>query len=116
MSKKLKQDKRCPLGLKCHPTQPCPLAIERLKALEQAEGNVSHLQESKIPGCDWYINDKDSNYCFFKYIHDNQGKDHSTIDIAEKQSITQAAVYSGLNRAISKIKELPIFKLLKEDK
>ena len=116
MTSKPKQDKRCPLGLKCHPTQYCPLAIQRLKALERADGNVSHLQESKIPGCDWYCADKDSNYCFFKYIHDNSGKDHSTIDIAEKLSITQAAVYSGLNRAITKLKEMKIYKLLKGEK
>lgn len=109
-----KMDKRCPLGLNCFPTQTCPLAIQRLKALEQVDGNASHVQEAKMPGCDWAVNDKDSNYCFFKYMHDNEGKDHPTIEIAEKLLITQAAVYSGLNRAVSKVKESDIVKDLKK--
>lgn len=109
---KPKMDARCPLKLKNHPTQCCPLAIQRLKALERAEENATHLQESEICGCPFYVNDRESNYCFFKYIHDNATKDHSTIDIAEKLSITQAAVYSGLNRVITKIKETTIYKVL----
>jgi len=109
-----RQDKRCLLGLRCFPTQICPLAISRLKALEQIDGDTSHIQEDKLAGCPWAINDKDSHYCFFRYMHDNAGKDHPTIDIAEKLLITQAAVYSGLNRAVAKIKESDIVKGLKK--
>ena len=107
-------DKRCPLGLKEFPNQICPLAVQRLRALERVEGNTSHLQESKMPGCEWCVNDRESNYCFFRYIHDNQGQDHPTIEIAEKLLVTQAAVYSGLNRAIAKIKDSNIIADLKK--
>lgn len=110
----MKQDPRCPLGLKCFPGQICPLAVERLRALEQIDGNASHVQEEKLPGCSFAINDKDSNYCFFRYMYENEGKDHPTIEIAEKLLITQAAVYSGLNRAIVKIKESDLVKEAKK--
>lgn len=108
-------DQRCPLSLKTHPKQVCPLAVQRLKALENLNGNSSHMHESKLPGCEWALNDKESHYCFFKYIYDNGGKDHSTIEIAEKLMITQAAVYSGLNRALERIKDSDIVKVLKEN-
>jgi hypothetical protein len=106
----MKQDKRCPLRLQCFPTQVCPLAIERLKALERINRNTSHFQESRMEGCPWAVSDKDSNYCFFKYIYENEGKEHPTIEISEKLLITQAAVYSGLNRAINRIKRSPLFR------
>ena len=108
-------DKRCPLGLNDFPCQTCPLAVQRLKSLERVDGNASHVQESKMSGCDWGINDRESNYCFFKYIHDNADKDHSTIEIAEKLLITQAAVYSGLNRILVRIQDSDIVQMLKRD-
>lgn len=98
-----KMDSRCPLGLKDFPVSACPLAVERLRCLENESGNISHLKESKLPGCDFYIKDRDSNYCFFVYIYNNRDKEHSTIQIAEKLGITQAAVYSGHNRGVEKI-------------
>lgn len=107
-----KMDNRCPLGLSDFPTSVCPLAVDRLRALENESGNISHLKESKLPGCPWYCKDKESNYCFFAYIYNNRDTEHTTIDIAEKLSITQAAVYSGLNRAIGKI-EKDVSKLIK---
>lgn len=114
MESKGLMNKRCPLKLKCFPDIPCPLAIQRLKVLAHANKNLSYLQESKAKGCDYYIFDRDSNYCFFKYIYDNQGKTHSTIEIAELLFITQAAVYSSQNRAIAKFSETSLAKLLKD--
>jgi len=110
-----KMDCRCPLGLSDFPSTCCPLAIQRLKAIEKMDGNISHLQESKVGGCEWYINDKSANYCFFKYIYDNEDKEHSTIEMSEKLKITQAAIYSGLNRATVKIKEMKTIKEMKKD-
>jgi len=107
-------NKRCPRKLKCFPSAPCPLAVQRLRGLKKASKNVSYTQEAKVKGCNWYIADKDSNYCFFKYIHDNEGEDHSTIIISEKLNITQAAVYSSLNRAIEKLKKTPLYTYLKK--
>lgn len=115
MNKKKYMDCRCPLGLSNFPTQICPLAIQRLKEIERIDGNISHVQESKMQGCEWYINDKESNYCFFKYMYDNEGREHSTIEMSEKLKITQAAIYSGLNRATSKVKELEVLDIIKKD-
>ena len=108
-------DPRCPLGLSDFPTSVCPLAIERLRHLENESGNVSHQKESRLPGCDYYIKDKDSNYCFFAYINQNKDKEHSTIEIAEKLSITQAAVYSGLNRGLEKV-QTEVVDMIRGDK
>ena len=115
MAKKKMMDSRCPMGLNEFPCQTCPLAVERLRALERVSGNASHMQESKMPGCDWAINDRDSNYCFFKYILFNSDRDHSTIEIAEKLKITQAAVYSALHRALMQVKDSDIIELLKSE-
>jgi hypothetical protein len=115
MDKDNSMDPRCPLGLKVLPTSVCPLAVERLRALENGAGNVSHLHEDKLPGCTWAINDKDSSYCFFKYIRDNKGVSHDTIHIGQKLLITQAAVYSGLNRAIERTKECGILEIINRD-
>jgi len=104
------QDPRCLLKLKNFPTQFCPLAIERLKALECLSRIASAHQESNIPGCIWSINDKDANYCFFKYIYDNEGLEHSTIEISEKLLTTQASVYFSLARVISRIKKSALFR------
>ena len=104
------QDPRCPLKLKTFPVQVCPLAVERLKALERLNRSTSNIQESKMPGCAWCINDCDSNYCFFKYIYENEGLEHTTIEISEKILTTQPSVYSSLTRVISRIKRSPLFR------
>jgi hypothetical protein len=95
-------DPRCPLGLKSLPQSACP---EAANALRMLRNNPSQAEKLKLP-CDWYINDRDSNYCFFKYIHDNEGQDHNTIDIASLLLTTQASVYSGQSRALAKAKEV----------
>ena len=104
------QDSRCPLGLKCFPTQVCPLAIERLKALERLNRNTSNAQEVKLPGCPWMINDKDANYCYFKYMYQNEGLEHTTIEISEKLLTTTASVYASLAHVIGRIKRSALFR------
>ncbi len=104
-------DERCPLGLKTMPKSICPLGVQRLRAIENEE-----VGEKALVGCDWYINDAESNYCFFSYMADNEGIDHNTIDISGKLLITQAAVYSGLNRAIEVMKEEGAVDLILQNK
>lgn len=54
-------DKRCPRGLVRHPKRPCP---EGKKAIDA-------LRNNEQGGCEWYINDAGSHFCFFKYMHEN---------------------------------------------
>lgn len=101
-------DERCPRGLESFPTEICPEAVKRLKAIRNGQGDIQNL---KI-GCDWYIQDKASHYCFFKYMADNDGESRDTIEIASLLSATQASVYSSLAKAIEKVKEAGIGEML----
>jgi hypothetical protein len=101
-------DERCPLGLKILPQSICPLAAQSLRALRNNPGQAEKLE---LP-CQWYINDRDSNYCFFKYIHDNVGKDHNTIDIASLLLTTQASVYSAQSRALQKAEDIGLAEMI----
>jgi hypothetical protein len=94
-------DERCPLGLKSLPTSVCPLAAERLRALR----NSPNDPKAEQVGCSWYIADRPSNYCFFKYVHDNEGQGHETIEIAALLHATQANVHANLGKAIEKVKD-----------
>lgn len=51
-------DARCPLKRKDFPSEPCP------------EGRAAVAAEKKggHGGCPWFVNDRESNYCFFKYM------------------------------------------------
>jgi hypothetical protein len=102
------QDPRCPLGLKVMPTSICPLAADRLRALQNGDANT-------MVGCEFYINDVPSNLCFFSYMHNNAGMEHQTIDISSKLLITQATVYSSLNKALEKAKEIGLVDLILDD-
>lgn len=57
-------DKRCPRGLRCLPSSPCDKGLGAIKDL-RATGEIS-------PGnCQWFVNDAQSQWCFFKYMADN---------------------------------------------
>ena len=54
-------DSRCPRKLKSLPNEPCP---EGRKAMDLA-------RVGKVGGCPWFIADRESNYCVWKYLADN---------------------------------------------
>ena len=54
-------DSRCPKKLAGLPTEPCP---EGRKAVDEARKGCEG-------GCPWFIADRESNYCYFKYMADN---------------------------------------------
>src|SRR5262245_290560 len=54
-------DARCPRKLKNLPDCPCPSGREAVDAARQG----------KKAGCEWFVADPESNYCFFKYMNDD---------------------------------------------
>jgi hypothetical protein len=54
-------DSRCPRGLKCTPNKPCPKGREGRDA----------ARDGKEAGCPFFIADRESNYCVFKFLADN---------------------------------------------
>lgn len=111
-----KMDKRCPRGLQCMPTEWCPLAVMRLRAIRTAGKELSEEEESKLPGCPWAVNHQVANYCFFKYIQDFAGdKPPSDVEIASLNCLSVDAVKKTEKTAIAKIREAEQFKSLKED-
>ena len=115
MQKKLKQpnniDSRCPRQLEELPDSWCPLAVLRLKALRNAEDELSEEQEMKLPGCPWAINHQLAGYCFFKYMHlytDNAVPSES--DIAHFLNVSVDTVRKIQKDAIDKIRNTPAFK------
>jgi hypothetical protein len=105
-------DPRCLRCLKEFPDSVCPLAVERLKAMAKMSRNTPYSQEKELPGCPFYVLNKESNYCFFMYIFENESKEHSIIEACELLCITQAAVYESLRRGIAKLKKKACYKLL----
>jgi hypothetical protein len=58
-------DKRCPLGIVGHINIPCPMAIQRIKAIKY---NSKKIKNDNMPGCPFYVMHQLSNYCFFQYM------------------------------------------------
>jgi hypothetical protein len=111
-----KMDKRCPRSLKEMPTEWCPLAVMRLRAIRTAGKELSEEEEATLPGCPWAVNHQLANYCFFQYIQNYSGdKAPSDIEIASLNCMSVEAVRKTEKTALSKIRETKQFKSLKED-
>lgn len=57
-------DKRCPRRLKTFPKTPCGWGKRHIDTLRKGRSGGHE-------GCPWFIADAESNYCFFKYMHDD---------------------------------------------
>lgn len=111
-----KMDKRCPRALESMPTEWCPLAVMRLRAIRTAGRDLTEEEEAKLPGCPWAVNHQLANYCFFKYIKDYTGdKPPSDVEVASLNCISVDAVKKTEKTALNKIRETEQFKSLKEN-
>lgn len=107
-------DPRCPRALECSPTEWCPLAVMRLKAIRMAGRELTEDEESKLPGCPWAVNHQLANYCFFKYIKEYAAdKPPSDIEIAALNGISVDTVKKTEKSALNKIRDATQFKDLK---
>jgi hypothetical protein len=109
-------DPRCPRALECAPTDWCPLAVLRLKAIRTAGRELTEDEEAQLPGCPWAVNHQLANYCFFKYIQDYVGdKAPSDVEIASLNGMSVEAVKRTEKAALSKMREAEEFSSLKEE-
>jgi hypothetical protein len=102
---KSKMDPRCPRKLDYLPEEWCTLAVLRLRALRNADKELSEEEESLLQGCPWAIKSQISNYCFFKYITDFlEDKPLSDSDIAHLNIISINTVRKLVISALEKIR------------
>jgi len=62
-------DKRCPKGLKFLPCNVCKYGQKKSNKMKNGRYNVETICHDE---CVWYVNNKQYNYCFWKYLHDNK--------------------------------------------
>lgn len=99
-----KMDSRCPRKLKDLPTSWCPLAVLRLRFIRDYGRPLTSEEESNLPGCQWFISNQSSNYCFFKYMNDfGRDKQPSDAEIAHFLNISIEEVKVVLELAIDKV-------------
>lgn len=104
-SKKTQEmDPRCPLKLEKHPADFCPLAVMRLKALRNADKELTEEEENKLPGCPWALQSQAAGYCFFKFMKLYGDKKLSDVEIAHLNSLSVDTVKKIEKSAIEKVK------------
>ena len=81
---------KCPRGLKQFPIKPCAWAKIRMK------GNPSE-------GCDWYVHDEKSKYCFWYYLYLHSNAQHSVTEISKLWNTSVNNVSIAERSAYSKI-------------
>lgn len=91
---------RCPRKLMKTPETPCELGREAVNA----------AKDNKHGGCEFFVNDRESNYCFFKYLelHD-EPKDPA--EIARLLLIDDSEV----KKIVSKCRKLLQAEMSKDD-
>lgn len=101
-----KMDDRCLRKLKDTPRKWCPLAVQRLKALEYLPNELSEEEEAKLPGCAFAVHSQMANYCFFKYIKDiAPNKPLSDTEIAHLLTISVETIQKTEKKALQKLKD-----------
>ena len=100
-------DKRCPRRLDKSPTVWCPLAVTKLREL-RASGGSTNCNEEHLPGCNWFIFNQVSGYCFWKYIQAHNTQPISEAEIAYLLCTTEEDVKETLATAMEKIKNSPL--------
>jgi len=89
-------DSRCPLKLKHFPAGPCS---EGHRAVVAARARKPHV------GCPYFVNDAGSNYCAFKYMAKNEGREAPVSEIAVLLLCTEEEVKAALASALAKMCE-----------
>lgn len=109
-------DSRCPRQLDKMPTNYCPLAVMRLRAIRTAGRELTEEEESLLPGCPWAVNSQTANYCFFKYIDEFATEQTlSDVEVAALNCLSVETVKKIEKEAMNKIKNREEFVNLKKE-
>ena len=109
-------DPRCPRKLKDYPEEWCSLAVLRLKALRNADRELTEEEENNCPGCPWAVSHQLSSYCFFKYARDylDSSRQVSDVEIASLNSVSIDTVKKIEKEALNKVKSSEMIKNIKK--
>ena len=101
---------KCPRNLSRPPNQPCPLALERIEALQLGAAKAEEI------GCEWYVISPEYSYCFWAFANDLDVS-YSNREISELLGITPDVVdkigIAGLQKW-KDLKDTPIMQSFKE--
>lgn len=92
----------CPRRLNSLPDSPCPLALERINAIQNQKDKRGKDIDT-LRGCSWYCTSSDANYCFFSQINEDPGP-YSDEDIAAQLSMTTAQVAKNFELGTAKLR------------
>lgn len=112
----------CPRRLTKHPTEACPLALQRIEALQAVQQSGEKKKElDDLPGCPWYTTSAEHHYCFWNQVATDDP--HGRIDplddkeIMDSLGLTQAQVDRTFASGLAKLKsqrDTPEFQEMKE--
>lgn len=89
-NKKFVMSVKCCRHLKSAPNKPCQCAIDKIEGRH---------------GCDWFINDSQSNYCFWYYMYLNPKKSHSVTQISCLWGSSVNNISIAMKSCLKKIKD-----------
>lgn len=99
-------DSRCPRDLDEFPETWCEYAVIRLKAIRNANRELTEEEEAALPGCPWAISSQGANYCFFAYIQNVlPEKALADIEVAGLLNISIDTVRKVEKSALSKLRQ-----------
>lgn len=99
----------CPRKLNRPPSDPCPLALERINALQISDEEGKRRRETdNLPGCPWYVTSAEHGYCFWNLVDSPDGKIDPFPDkeICDLLMLSPAQVDKALNSALSKLRAI----------
>ncbi len=94
----------CPRRLSSLPTAPCPLALERIHAMQMRK-DLKGIDAESLPGCSWYCTSAESNHCFWSQISIDNGP-YDDQETAKLLGIANSTVAHTLSSAINKLQEI----------
>lgn len=99
----------CPRRLSLPPNEPCPLALERINALQLSDEEGKRRRETdNLPGCPWYVTSAEHGHCFWNLMASPDGlvEPFSDKDICDLLMLSQAQVDKAMNSAIAKLRAI----------
>lgn len=108
-------DKRCPRRLSDLPSEYCPLAVQRLKAIQHAGKYLNEEEEAKLPGCKWAVRNQMANYCFFKYLASEMpNKPLADMEIAHMCGVSMSDVKATEKQALEALRNTDTIEEIEE--